>query len=361
MTYDKTYGHVAYGCAECCGWADAPYMYYDPLGVVLGFQSGQDVWDDDLCTNQRRSILFAISPSSWTTGNSAIATASNAVLTGVAIGSTTNGASGSLTTGIGGGGGRKCPILPVNPSGQANVNPAITSISPSRGLIGATTSSVTINGKGFTGGHVNTPAAIQVNNITTFTDNQIVLDFVVSSTATPGNNAISVTASGQPSNEVNFFVQVPTSLSIVPGTNNQVAEFQCASNPCGAACGNYRTFTYQVNDQDSPPQPINAAGLAVWDSFGTTSPDPLNIDECGGYATTCTSAGKPNSGPCGVSTNASGQFLEGAVGACSAVCLSGGSCVTGGPSDVTQTWHVGFYTINQGIAIYCQKTLVNGQ
>ena len=121
VTYDKTYGHVAYGCAECCGYADAPYMYYDPLGVALGLQSGQDVWDDDLCTGQQSSILFAISPGSWTTGNGAIATASKAVLTGVAVGSTTNGASGSLTTGIGGGGGRKCPIVPINPNGQTNV------------------------------------------------------------------------------------------------------------------------------------------------------------------------------------------------------------------------------------------------
>jgi len=36
-------------------------------------------------------------------------------------------------------------------------------------------------------------------------------------------------------------------------------------------------------------------------------------------------------------------------------------CVTGGPSNVTQTWHVGSYTINQSIAIHCEKTLVNGQ
>ncbi len=150
----------------------------------------------------------AISPGSWTTGNAAIATASKAVITGVAVGSTTNGASGSLTTGVGGGGGRKCPIVPVNPSGNANVTPSISSVSPSRGLIGATTKSVSITGKGLTGGHVNTPAAIQVTNITTATDTLITFDAVISSTATPGNNAgaIYVTVSGEDSNKVDFFV-----------------------------------------------------------------------------------------------------------------------------------------------------------
>jgi len=32
---DKTFGHVAYGCATCCGYFASPWMYYDPIDVGL--------------------------------------------------------------------------------------------------------------------------------------------------------------------------------------------------------------------------------------------------------------------------------------------------------------------------------------
>jgi hypothetical protein len=359
VTYDKTYGHVAYGCAECCGWADAPYMYYNPIGVALGFQSGQDVWDEDLCTDNEGSILFAISPGSWTTGNGAIATASRAVLTGVSVGSTTNGASGSLTTGIGGGGGRKCPITPIKPSGDADVKPSISSVSPSRGLIGATTKSVSIAGKGLTGGHVNTPAAIQVTNITTATDTQITFDAVISSTATPGNNAgaIYVSVSGQESNKVDFFVQVPTSLSMVPGSAQNTTEKPC---PGVNQCGRIVTFKYQVYDQDSPTAQPVVAVMSMWDSFAASfSPDNLNLNPTS-FITTCTGLTGTNEGPCGVSTYADGTFTELSLGPCCPTCYSSGACVSGGPSNISQTWNIDGYPIVQQISEYCQKVLVNG-
>ena len=116
---DKTFGHVAYGCSSCCGFSDAPYMYYDPIGVPLGFGNGQDVWDMDFCTLERTSVLDYMLSTSWDTGNHAIATASRAVITGVGVGSTTNFAQGTLT--IGGIRSRQCPPNQVNPSGNACV------------------------------------------------------------------------------------------------------------------------------------------------------------------------------------------------------------------------------------------------
>jgi hypothetical protein len=236
----------------------------------------------------------------------------------------------------------------------ANVTPKITSISPARGLIGATTSSVTITGQGFLGGHVNTPAAIQVSNITTATDTQITFDAVISSTATPGNNAgaISVTTSGQTSNAKDFYVQVPTSLSMVPGTAQGTTERLCTSN----ACGTIVSFTYQVNDQNSPsPQPIRAQ-MSFWDSFSTFSPDGLNLNGAP-QTTTCSPV---NTGPCNKFTGTDGTFGEGALGGCSTVCYVNGACTTGGPSGVTQTWHIAGYPIAQQLSEYCQKVLVNG-
>jgi len=118
---DKTYGHVAYGCATCCGWNASPWMYYDPIGVGLGATSTQGVWDRDNCTSQDTSVLEYILDSSWNTGNHAIATASDAVITGVAVGSTTNSATGTLT--IGNINALRCPQAPVTPSGPVNVAP----------------------------------------------------------------------------------------------------------------------------------------------------------------------------------------------------------------------------------------------
>ena len=116
---DKTFGHVAYGCATCCGFNTSPWMYYDPIDVGVENATSQDVWDRDNCTSQDISVLDYILHTSWNTGNHAIATASKAVITGVAAGSTTNYATGTLT--IGNINALRCPQAPVNPSGPANV------------------------------------------------------------------------------------------------------------------------------------------------------------------------------------------------------------------------------------------------
>jgi hypothetical protein len=118
---DKTFGYVAYGCATCCGYSANPYMYYDPIGVALGFTNNQDVWDIDFCTATRGSVLFAFPSSNWNTGNHAIATASGRVITGMGVGNTTNFTAGTLT--IGAVQAKRCPQAPVNPSGPANVGP----------------------------------------------------------------------------------------------------------------------------------------------------------------------------------------------------------------------------------------------
>lgn len=57
----------------------------------------------------------------------------------------------------------------------------------------------------------------------------------------------------QTSNAVDFYVQVPTSLSIVAGTASGTTEQQYTSTCCGTVVG----FKYQVNDQAS--QPIRAS------------------------------------------------------------------------------------------------------
>lgn len=118
ITYDKTYGHVAYGCGTCCGYAQ-PKVFYNPLGVPVAFTSGDGVnayencsltWDDvsdSFCNN-------------WYGNNTAIVTVdAYGTHTGVSLGSTTSRTLGTLD---GVKHAPQCPPQQYSPAGQANVS-----------------------------------------------------------------------------------------------------------------------------------------------------------------------------------------------------------------------------------------------
>jgi Quinohemoprotein amine dehydrogenase, alpha subunit domain III len=223
----------------------------------------------------------------WKTGSTAITTVNYmGTYTGVAVGSTTAGTCGSIPTGQQ----RNCPAYLRCLNGTADVRPVITSISPAQGLIGVTRSSVNITGTGLTGATVNggtgiTPTVKSTNNTT------VVVDLAVASNAAAGNHAITVTANGQTSNSVNFFVQIPTHLGrvgepctsssgigpLVTGTNLIIKD--CAGNtvPGGSnVCGGYQLLTYYLIDQTGNNRIQN--GLVTFtESFSNFSPptDPI--------------------------------------------------------------------------------------
>src|SRR6185437_12737034 len=157
-----------------------------------------------------------------------------------------------------------------------------------------------------------------------------------------GNECVAELFQTQTSPGGGMTVQVPTSLSIVSGTSHTTAEAGCQP---GTGCGITRSFTYQVNDQNGSP--MRVAGMQVWDSIATSTPNNLGLTS---YATTCTEAGKTNSGPCDVTTDANGQFLEIGLSVCSTVCFVNNACTTGGPTNATQTVHVAAATITQNIS-----------
>ncbi|MHB8502203.1 MAG: hypothetical protein ACYDHE_14825 [Candidatus Acidiferrales bacterium] len=294
--------------------------------------------------------------SQWTSSNIQVAQPSASTVgafTGVSPGSFVATASATLQAG-----GYDCPDYCDTAYNEASapgtITPTLTSVSPPQGPNGATVA-VTLNGNGFgSSPTINAGSNITVS-VTSTSNTQIQANLSISGTAPGGNQAITVTVAGQTSNAVNFFIQIPTSLTIVAGTDSTTSEAQCSFTSGGnqyTGCGVTRSFTYQINDQTG--QPLQFA-LAFWDSFGTVSPNPLKM---GGFNTTCTPA---NTGPCGVSANAQGQFLEKALSVCSTVCYSNGVCTTGGPSVVPQTWHIGAGSVTQTISYYCNKVLVNGQ
>ena len=226
---------------------------------------------------------------------------------------------------------------------------------------GATVSSVTIGGTGLSGATVTAPTGI-TPTVKSTTSTSLVVDLAVAANATAGNNTLTVHSSGSPPQTATttFFVQVPTSLSIVTGTSSTTGEARCDAASFGTGCGVSRTFTYQVNDQENPPQPIQVGGLQVWDAISTTSPNNLGIS---GYVTTCTNTpAGTNNGPCNVATNALGQFAEQpGLSVCSTVCRGNNICIAGGPTNANQTVLVGSFSIVQSLSYFCDHIIVNGQ
>jgi hypothetical protein len=117
VIYDKTYGHAAYGCANCCGTMSTQ-TWFDPLGILLGSTADQGVngynncsltWDD----------ISGYFYNSWSTANTAIATVdTSGTHTGVSVGSTTSSSWANLREGSNG---LYCPRQRFAPSGGANV------------------------------------------------------------------------------------------------------------------------------------------------------------------------------------------------------------------------------------------------
>lgn len=120
VIYDKSFGHVAYGCAACCAQR-APYLTYNPFFTMMGPGLTNGVEAADTCGGiDDLSIDFY----NWNTANQAVATTTKAgTHTGISIGSTTSSTSGyKLTTN----GRNGCYETPAAPSGPTDVVPKVT-------------------------------------------------------------------------------------------------------------------------------------------------------------------------------------------------------------------------------------------
>ena len=101
------------------------------------------------------------------------------------------------------------------PTALCDVRPTITSISPARGVVGATTR-VTISGSGFAAGATVNAGSGATASIVSISSNSIVADFAVDGgvNAVDGPVAVTVTCNGQTSNnDKTFFHQVARHLT----------------------------------------------------------------------------------------------------------------------------------------------------
>ena len=215
---------------------------------------------------------------------------------------------------------------------QVKVKPNISSISPPRGLIGVSTS-VTISGSGFgTNPTVSAGTGITVTR-GTFNDTQIHATFAVANNAPSGNHSVTVSTAQGTSNSVNFYVQVPTGLSLVTTTSQGPAS-------CGEGMAGWdRWVRWQVLDQGG--QAIQRA-MSVSDSINIGSPNT-----CGASPETGTA-----------STDSSGQFADHYY-LCSTGCI-GGTCQT----NASQTYTVAGFVLSsdvKSIVYSCSSITINAQ
>jgi hypothetical protein len=120
VIYDKTYGHVTYGCGGNCCYGD-PILWDNPLGIPITSGDANFVMAPDCNSPPDQDVTAAFQ--TWTTANTNIATVnSTGYHTGVGVGTTSTTASGHLlvtTTPT------LCRVLGKSASGTDNVQPAI--------------------------------------------------------------------------------------------------------------------------------------------------------------------------------------------------------------------------------------------
>ena len=165
-------------------------------------------------------------------------------------------------------------------SATATVKPRIDSISPALGAVGSTVS-VTLNGNGLSAATVSAGSGITVT-VSSSTNTQIQASFAISASATGGNHAVTVTANGQTSGSVNFYVQIPAKLvffntACAPGGQGQLQPITNGTVvDCGGVtratnfCGVNRNLTYQLVDQSVSRNPFPVA-YSLSESFSNLS------------------------------------------------------------------------------------------
>ena len=280
----------SFSCGGCPCSPNATAGYTTPSSVTVSARGTASIyaylsWHDPCQMNSYPDTAFA--PSSWLTspGYVSLTTGTSpSTLTGVSAGSQSFSAPYSTDVYI------YNPEMSPNcayqgpqtvyAGGNATVKPVLNSISPAMGAIGATVP-VTLNGNGLSGSSVNAGSGITVT-VNSSTKTQIQATFAISASAAAGNHAVSVTANGQSSGTLNFFVQVPAKLvffNTVCAPNGQ-GPLQVITNgsvvDCGGAtratnfCGVNKNLTYQLVDQSASRNPFPVA-YALTESFSNLS------------------------------------------------------------------------------------------
>jgi hypothetical protein len=119
LVVDKTYGHAAYGCGNCCGY-NPPYFGTDPFTGLPDFNFTESVDSLEACGGGIVDVTGI--GYDWKSSNTAVATLPNKVLHTVAVGNTTGQADFKLEAEHPA---PQCPTYVYGPAQQVNVQPMI--------------------------------------------------------------------------------------------------------------------------------------------------------------------------------------------------------------------------------------------
>lgn len=176
------------------------------------------------------------------------------------------------------------------PSSKLRVRPKITSLTPSRAMIGSTTN-VSIQGRGFG----SNPTVVIGGTGVTYSGSsgsttQLSGSFNIAVNGTQGNHTVQVSNKGQTSNSVNFFVQIPSKIVPLdaPVAPNGIGPLMTPVNeprrrldgtPINPAnyCGVYRNYLFFLGDQDNPSQETTFRPFTLDEVFSNYS-SPNNLD-----------------------------------------------------------------------------------
>jgi hypothetical protein len=112
ITVDKTYGHLTYGCLDCCTQS-AAQMLANPEQLALYGQDNLGVWAYDSCFDDQEDVSTQFN--TWDTNNHSVATMSGRRVTGVGVGAANGDASGFLI-------GQAPKYCPQRGAGAGNIN-----------------------------------------------------------------------------------------------------------------------------------------------------------------------------------------------------------------------------------------------
>jgi len=371
LIVDKTNGHAFYGCYQCCG-DDGAVMGVVPIDVFVNGTLGQTVWSTSHCDGGPYNINSAMT--SWWTNDATIATASNAQVHGVALGSTDNLAEGEISTS----GFRQCGQMQGRPSGPTNVMPVVNITAPAPTAV-PVAQAQPVSGKVVGDNEVYIGATCspegkvnpQYNWSITQGSDQVKLDpnltggptmgiigikggspngVIISVTCTDLNTKLTSTAK-----TATMTSQQPGSLTIAPPDNTSEKNCTVQGN---AGCETDRSFTYQINDTNGTAMAF--AGLDFWDYITTGTQNSCNVSS---YSVTCSGSvtSGQQTGNCDAKahTGASGQFSE-SLSVCATVCgsVQSGKCTGSCSTGSTQTWIVNGYPITKSLTYQCNSISV---
>jgi hypothetical protein len=224
----------------------------------------------------------------WSSSDTTVATASGGTVSFVESGSCNISASWGATVYFG----PNCSPSSVSAGGGegVQVGPRITNLSPSQVLTG-TVVDVTITGRGFgTNPSVNAGPNISVSIDTHFTtDTNIDATFTVAGNGAGGNQSVTVTNGTHTSPAVNFFLQVPTSLSHASAGTLQSCS-NCTINGVPNRCGCSRLDGWILIDQQGQQIVTSSASITEYvtgdNTYQTNYPlESGNIGDLYGFAT----------------------------------------------------------------------------